>query len=133
MKRNVVKALIAQLVLISSMSLLWAQQDTDAAKPPSAVDNTKINQRDKNQSEPTADSQKQTPTDRQLSQQIRRALVKDKSLSTNAQNVKVIAQNGMVTLRGPVNSDSEKQTIEATASQIAGSDKVTSEIQVKSK
>jgi len=84
MKRNVVKALIAQLVLISSMSLLWAQQDTDAAKPPSAVDNTKINQRDKNQSEPTADSQKQTPTDRQLSQQIRRALVKDKSLSTNA-------------------------------------------------
>jgi len=39
----------------------------------------------------------------------------------------------MVTLRGPVNSDSEKQTIEATASQIAGSDKVTSEIQVKSK
>jgi hyperosmotically inducible periplasmic protein len=133
MKRNAVKALIAELVLLSSVSLLWAQQDTDAAQPPSAVDNTKINQRDKNQSEPTADSQKQTPTDRQLSQQIRRALVKDKSLSTNAHNVKVIAQNGMVTLRGPVNSDSEKQTVEATASQIAGSDKVTSEIQVKSK
>ena len=133
MKRNVVKALIAQLVLISSMSLLWAQQDTDAAQPSAAADNTKINQRDKNQSEATADSQKQTPTDRHLSQQIRRALVKDKSLSTNAHNVKVIAQDGMVTLKGPVDSDSEKQTVESTASQIAGSDKVTSEIQVKSK
>jgi len=133
MKRNVVKALIAQLVLISSMSLLWAQQDTDAAQPPAAADNTKINRRDKNQSEATADSQKQTPTDRHLSQQIRRALVKDKSLSTNAHNVKVIAQDGMVTLKGPVDSDSEKQTVESTASQIAGSDKVTSEIQVTSK
>ncbi len=59
--------------------------------------------------------------------------MKDKSLSTNAHNVKIIAQNGMVTLKGPVNSDSEKQTVEAKAAQIAGSDKVTSEIQVRSK
>ena len=86
-----------------------------------------------NKSEPTADQQKENPTDRQLAQQIRKALVKDKSLSTYGHNIKVIAQNGMVTLKGPVKSEEEKQAIEAKAAQIAGSDKVTSEIQVASK
>jgi osmotically-inducible protein OsmY len=115
-------------VLLSSVGLLWAQQDTSA--PP---DNTKINQRDRNQSEPTADQQKENSNDRDLAQQIRRALVKDKSLSSNAHNVKVIAQNGAVTLKGPVNSEQEKQTVEAKAAQIVGADKVNSEIQVAPK
>jgi len=118
-------ALLGQVLLMSSLGLLWAQQDTSA--PP---DNTKINQRDRNQSEPTADQQKENPNDRDLAQQIRRALVKDKSLSSNAHNVKVIAQNGAVTLKGPVNSEQEKQAVEAKAAQIAGADKVKSEIQV---
>jgi hyperosmotically inducible protein len=131
MKRTVVKALMAQLVLMCSLGVLWAQ-DADTQSPP-AADNTKVNQRDRNKSEPTADSQKENPTDRQLAQQIRRALVKDKSLSTNAHNVKVIAQNGMVTLKGPVDSDTEKEAVEAKAAQVAGSDKVSSEIQVRSK
>jgi len=60
-------------------------------------------------------------------------LVKDKSLSTNAHNVKVIAQNGMVTLKGPVDSEQEKQAVEEKATQIAGADKVTSELQVAPK
>jgi hyperosmotically inducible protein len=59
--------------------------------------------------------------------------VKDKSLSSNAHNVKVIAQNGAVTLKGPVNSEQEKQTVEAKAAQIVGADKVNSEIQVAPK
>jgi hyperosmotically inducible periplasmic protein len=115
-------------VLLSSVGLLWAQQDTSA--PP---DNTKINQRDRNQSEPTADQQKENSNDRDLAQQIRRALVKDKSLSSNAHNVKVIAQNGAVTLKGPVNSEQEKQTVEAKAAQIVGANKVNSEIEVAPK
>jgi hyperosmotically inducible protein len=133
MRRNALKALIVQLVLLSSLTLLWAQQETNPSQNPPAADNTKVNQQDRNQTEPTADRQKENSTDRQLTQQIRRALVKDKSLSSNAHNVKVIAQNGVVTLKGPVNSESEKQTVETTAAQIAGSDKVTSEIQVRSK
>jgi hyperosmotically inducible protein len=133
MKRNAMKAVIAQLVLMSSLSLVWARQGTDTSQNPPAVDNTKTNQRDQNPSEPTADKQKENPTDRQLAQQIRRALVKDKSLSTNAHNVKVIAQDGTVTLKGPVDSEAEKQAVEAKAAQIAGSDKVTSDIQVRSK
>jgi len=133
MRWNTVRALLAQLVLLSGLSLLWAQQQTDTSQNPPTADNTKVNQRDRSQTEPTADQQKENPADRQLAQQIRRALVKDKSLSSNAHNVKVIAQDGMVTLKGPVNSESEKQTVEAKAAQIAGSDKVTSDIQVRSK
>ena len=133
MKRNAMKAVIAQLVLMSSLSLVWARQGTDTSQNPPAADNTKTNQRDQNPSEPTADKQKENPTDRQLAQQIRRALVKDKSLSTSAHNVKVIAQDGAVTLKGPVDSEAEKQAVEAKAAQIAGSDKVTSDIQVRSK
>jgi hyperosmotically inducible protein len=131
MKRFTVKAVLTQLVLLSSLGLLWAKQDTTAGQTP--ADNTKVNQRDRNQTEPTADQQKENSGDRQLAQQIRRALVKDKSLSSSAHNVKVIARSGMVTLKGPVKSEGEKQAVEAKAAQIAGSDKVTSEIQVAPK
>jgi osmotically-inducible protein OsmY len=60
-------------------------------------------------------------------------VVKDKSLSTYAHNVKVISQNGMVTLKGPVKSEEEKQAIEAKAAQIAGADKVTNQLEVAPK
>lgn len=132
MKRLTIKALLAQFVLAGSLGMLWAQQDTSATQSQPA-DNTTVNQRDRNPAEPTADRQKENPTDRQLAQQIRKALVKDKSLSTYAHNVKVIAQNGMVTLKGPVKSEDEKQAVETKAAQIAGPDKVTSEIQIASK
>jgi osmotically-inducible protein OsmY len=59
--------------------------------------------------------------------------VKDKSLSTYAHNVKVIVQGGAVTLKGPVRSDEEKQSIEAKAGQVAGTDKVTDQIEVTPK
>lgn len=56
--------------------------------------------------------------------------MKDKSLSTDAHNVKIVAQDGNVTLKGAVKTDAEKQAIEAKASQIAGEGKVSSELQV---
>ena len=119
--------------LVSSMGLVWGQQEpaTSGQQP---ADNTKINQRDRNQNEPTADQQKENASDRVLAQQVRRALVKDKSLSTYAHNIKVIAQDGVVTLKGPVHSDQEKQAIEAKAAEAAGgADKIKSEIDVANK
>jgi osmotically-inducible protein OsmY len=112
--------------------LLWAQQDSTGGQAVPA-DNTKVNQRDRNQAEPTADRQKENPGDRQLTQQIRKSLMKDKSLSSNAHNVKVIAQGGTVTLKGPVDSEAEKQAVEAKAAQVAGADNVKSEIEVAPK
>ena len=91
-----------------------------------------MNQRDRNSAEPTADQQKENTADRELTRQVRRALMQDKSLSTYAHNVKIVAQNGTVTLKGPVKSEEEKTTIEQGAAQAAGgADKVHSELQVK--
>jgi len=56
----------------------------------------------------------------------------DKSLSTYAHNVKVISQNGVVTLKGPVRSEEEKRAIEAKAMDVVGSNgKVNNEMSVK--
>lgn len=116
--------------LLASGTLLIAQQPADQNAAPPA-DNTKVNQRDQNANEPTADQQKDNPSDRDTTQKIRQAIMKDKSLSTYAHNVKIITQNGQVTLKGPVRSDDEKRTVEAKAAAVAGQDKVTSELDVK--
>jgi hyperosmotically inducible protein len=107
MKRATIAALLLALMLASSLGLLWAQQDASSAQ----TSPDRINQRDRNHSEAMADEQKENASDRQPAQPIRRALVKDKSLSTSAHNMKVIAQNGTVTLKGSVS----KQAIEAKA------------------
>jgi osmotically-inducible protein OsmY len=98
------------------------------AQPP--PDNTKVNKRDRNKGEATADQQKENASDREITQKIRRALMDDKNLSTYAHNVKVIAQDGQVTLKGPVRTEEEKQTVEAKATQVAGAGHVTNEMSV---
>jgi hyperosmotically inducible protein len=100
-------------------------QDTPAA------DNTGTNQRDRKDSEPTADQQKNGKSDLDLTAEIRRSVMADKALSTNAHNVKIIAENGKVTLKGPVATAKEKKIVEKKAQQIAGSANVVSEIQIK--
>jgi osmotically-inducible protein OsmY len=121
---------ISGAVLLFAMGA-WAQQDTNSSQAP--ADNTTVNQRDRNSASPTADQQKENQPDRQLTQQIRRAIITDKSLSTYGHNVKIVTQDGMVTLKGPVRSDDEKQAIEAKAKQIAGADKVTDQLEVAPK
>jgi hyperosmotically inducible periplasmic protein len=107
-----------------------AQQTTD--QTPQA-DNTRMNQQDRNPNEATADQQKVDRSDREITQQIRKSITSDKSLSTYGHNVKVITQNGMVTLKGPVRSEEEKKAVEAKAAEVAGADKVTNEIDVQPK
>ena len=100
--------------------------------PATQTDNTKTNQRDRDPNEPTADRQKNDHSDRMLTKNIRRSIMADKSLSTNAHNVKIISQNGTVTVKGPVNSDDERRAVIAKAVAVAGSaDKVTDQISVK--
>jgi len=125
------RTLLMQFFLLSSLALIWGQQGSKPSQVP--ADNTKVNERDRNQAEPTADQQKENSADRQLTQKIRRAVVEDKSLSTSAHNVKIISQNGTVTLKGPVKSEEEKQTIESKATQIAGQGNVKNEIEVAPK
>ena len=124
------KALLTSRILLSACLLTaacaFAQDDS---KP--APDNTKINQRDRDAAQPTADQQNNNSSDEGITQQIRKAVMNDKSLSTYAHNVKIISQNGMVTLKGPVRSEEDKQSIAAKAADVVGADKVTNELEVK--
>jgi len=100
-----------------------------SAQTPTKPDNTKVNQRDRDSAKPTADQQKGR-TDTEITRDIRRAIVADKGLSTYAHNVKIITKKGIVTLRGPVRSAEEKATVEAKAAEVAGKEKVKSEVQI---
>lgn len=122
--------IIPALLLYSSWAGL-AQGQTEA---PNGVkpDNTKVNKRDREPGAVTAGQQKLNPADRTLTKKIRQAVIADKSLSTYAHNIKIVSQDGTVTLKGPVHSEAEKTTIEAMAAEIAGgADKIKSEISVK--
>ncbi len=127
--KSVCQLLLPTLILgVCALSVAQDQQ-------PSAgqADNTRINQRDRNGSEPTADQQKNSLSDREITQQIRNSITHDKSLSTYARNVKVITQSGQVTLKGPVRSEEEKKAIESKAAEVAGADRVTSNLDVEPK
>jgi hyperosmotically inducible protein len=101
------------------------QQDQQAAP-----DNTKTNQGDANQGATTADQQKMNPADRATTKQIRSALMQDKTLSTYAHNIKIITQDGHVTLKGPVRTEDEKTAIGEKATQVAGAGNVTNHLKV---
>jgi len=122
--------LTAVTSLAVSGSSLMAQQSADQT---TAADNTKVNQRDQNTNQPTADQQQNNRSDRDITQQIRKSIMDDKSLSTYAHNVKIITQNGQVTLKGPVRSEEEKRAVEAKANEIAGEGKVTNQLAIKPK
>jgi hyperosmotically inducible periplasmic protein len=100
---------------------------TLAQTPP---DNTKVNTRDRAKGAVTADQQKENAGDRDLTQKIRRAVMADKSLSTYAHNVKIVAQGGQVTLKGPVRTAEEKQSVEAKAVEVAGAGHVTNQMSI---
>ena len=93
-------------------------------------DNTSVNKRDRAETAKTADQAKETPSDRDLMKRIRKAVTDDKSLSTYAHNIKIIAVNGKVTLKGPVKSEAEKQNIQAKAVTVAGDANVMDELTI---
>ena len=99
-----------------------------AAQTP--ADNTKVNARDRAKTAKTADQQKENASDRELTQKIRRALMQDKALSSYAHNVKIVAQGGQVTLKGPVRTEDEKRTVETKAAEVAGAGHVINQMSV---
>jgi hyperosmotically inducible protein len=128
---NLLKRIALTLVLASSLLVLGsgAMTETPAQNPP---DNTAVNVRDRAPEAPTAGQQSNSKSDLELTSEIRRAVVKDDSLSILAHNVKIITDNGKVVLRGPVNTEAEKAAIASKAQTIAGADKVDNQLEVKS-
>ena len=129
MNRRFLKSPGMLLVLATaafSMSLLatpMLAQDSQQAP----ADNTKQN---KDQTSPTADQQKMNPADRAITQKIRKAIHDDVNLSMYAHNIKIITQDGKVTLRGPVRTEDEKNSLEAKAVSVAGQDNVTDLLEI---
>jgi osmotically-inducible protein OsmY len=124
------KSLVCGIALSGAFLMPGAALARQDAQQP-APDNTKVNKRDRNSAEQTADQGRNNLSDREVMRQIRREVVKDKSLSTYGHNVKIIAQNGKVTLKGPVDSEGEKKTIQQYAQKVAGDGNVTDQMTVK--
>src|ERR1017187_8137149 len=112
-------------IFVTGLALPPAFAQT-AAQP----DNTRVNKQDREPGAVTADQQKENRSDRDLTQQIRKAVIADKSLSSYAHNVKIVSQGGTVVMKGPVRSDEEKKALLSKAESIAGAGKVTDEISV---
>ena len=94
--------------------------------------NTGVNTRDRDNTGKTPLDQNENKTDIDITAKIRQQVV-DTKMSVDAQNVKIITQDGTVTLRGPVATAEEKQRIEAMAKDVAGAEKVDNQLEVTNK
>ena len=124
-------ALCVCLVGAFGSNALAQQRMADASTQPSAVDNTTVNQRDKSPDTLKPTDQPNDSVDIKLAAAVRGAIVEDKSLSTMAHNVKLVAANGVVTLRGPVRSDEEKAKVGTCAAHVSGVSQVDNQLDVK--
>lgn len=105
---------------------LASAQDQSSSQTTTAPDNSAQNK----SGNYTADQQSGRKSDMAITRQIRKSIIADKSLSTYAHNVKIITRHGMVTLKGPVRSEEEKQAIASKAEAVAGADKVSNQLTV---
>ena len=119
------KKITISIFCLSLFTLSALAQDTPAA------DNTGKNQRDRSGETRTSGDQSNSSGDVQMTATIRRAVVKDHSLSATAKNVKIITADGVVTLRGPVQNEAEKTKIAELAQSAAGNAKIDNQLEVK--
>jgi hyperosmotically inducible periplasmic protein len=95
------------------------------------ANNTRINQRDRSMDTTTPVDQPNNHVDIQLAAAVRRALVKDDALSSQAHNIKLVASNGVVTLRGPVASADEKSRVQTAVSAVPGVVRVDNQLDIQ--
>lgn len=133
MASNSIRSLALAVLLLVNIGCS-VSADKDENKEASAVDadNTARNDRDSSSgASQTPLDQSQNAQDIELLANVRKAIVADDSLSSNAHNVKIITNGGVVTLRGPVKSVEEKATVEAKARQVAGVVRVDSFLEIE--
>ena len=97
----------------------------------SALENTERNVRDKDNATLTPEDQKETKKDIRITAHIRKTVVRDKSLSIDAQNAKIITRNGRVTLRGPVANEAESLKLQKIAKHTRGVKQVDNQLEIK--
>jgi hyperosmotically inducible protein len=121
------KQTLLALACLSALSLAALAEDNEKAKP----DNTATNERDRSGETKTSGDQSNSSADLKITQAIRRALMKDRELSTTAKNIKVVTANGQVTLRGPVKTVQEKAKVDQIARSAAGGAQIDDQLEVK--
>ena len=135
------RKLMGFTLFLACASAFAADHPADSKPAPSVqgqttpnADNSRMNTRDKSGATQTPQDQAQgTEADRNLLAAVRRAVAGDKSLSTSAHNVKIVTNNGVVTLRGPVNSEDEKGKVGQLAQQVSGVSRVENQLDVKTR
>lgn len=115
-----------QLFVLASLCVLLASCE----KNNTAADNTARNVRDRDNQTMTSGNQSESQEDLAITQKTRAALMDDDSLSSNAKNVKIITVNGVVTLRGPVNSEKEKNDIAKITKAVRGVRSVDNQLEI---
>lgn len=110
-----------------------AERDMTTQSTPSdtgAADNSNRNAQDRHGANPTAADQSESEADLMITQRIRKEVMADDSLSTQAKNVKIITVNGVVTLRGPVETESERIAIASKSRVVTGVQRVYNQLEV---
>ncbi len=122
--------LIIALVLITTSTMHLALAEAAKTKP----DNTAINSRDQNSTNLTPEDQSRgSSADVELTRQVREEISSNKELSVYAKNIKIITINGVITLRGPVRTESERSKIASIAQQKVGAEDVRNELQIQNR
>jgi len=127
-----IPALIFAAQLASAQSQAPNTTDTRDSSTATSTDNTRVNKQNDTSATTNADDQKEDTSDLGLTRRIRQSVIADKTLSTYAHNVKIIAVNGMVTLNGVVRSEHERDSIAIKAQSIAGRTRVVNDLTVAS-
>lgn len=124
------------LIVIAAVIALAGCEETQSSpdmslqdRKPSA-DNTKLNDRDRALPTLTPIDQGENAVDRGITQQVRQDVVKNDGLSMTAKNVKIITIDGVVTLRGPVKSEEERQLVGSLAQTAAGVKRVDNQLEI---
>ena len=120
-------------MLACSLTVVLGGAPTGASAAEHDADNTGKNVRDRDDQSLTPTDQGGSQADRDVTAKVRKAVVEDDSLSTNAHNVKIITVDGVVTLRGPVKSAGEKASIAAKAKRVAGVKRVDDQLEIETK
>lgn len=116
--------------LFTALLLSLAACEQRNAKSTVDVDNTGRNVRDR-EATITPGDQAENENDRKIVREIRKTIVGDNSLSSNAKNVKIISINKVVTLRGVVDNNQEKDAIEKIARATSDVSRVDNQLEVK--
>lgn len=120
--RKMTKIMIFALALVAPAGGAIAADDAD---------NSKRNVADRDGASLTPGDQGTSEADVSITKQIRQSVVDRDGLSVNAQNVKIVTNDGVVTLRGPVANATEKAVIASIAAKATGVKRVDDQLEAE--